>query len=291
MSSLQFVRSMVRALRRGDLFPPAGRVAPQAAPGGSRTEQPSPPAFNELPFVEVTHHHFPVAHLQKPIQILHLTDVHLRGQDAGLDALCAKISALRPDVVVLTGDVITKGWTMAAVDQFLAALPDAPLGRFAVMGNWEYWAGAPDAFWERRLKQDNITLLHNRSVDLGPLQLAGTDDALAGQPDLGAAFGGLRAGHPTVVLTHSPILFEEIARPGVDLVLAGHTHGGQVRLPGLGPVFLPRGSGDYPWGWYNKGQSWLFVGRGLGWSVAPWRWRAPPEIALIFMEAVSRKNP
>lgn len=291
MSSLQFVRSMVRALRRGDLFPSAGRVAPQGAPGGSRIEQPCPPSFNELPFLEVTHHYFPVAHLQQPVQILHLTDVHLRSQDAGLDALCAKISTLRPDLVVLTGDVITKGWTYAAVDQFLAALPDAPLGRFAVMGNWEYWAGASDAFWKKRLMLHNIHLLHNRSVNLGPLQLAGTDDALAGLPDVDAALGGLCSGLPTVVLTHSPILFDAIARPGVDLVLAGHTHGGQVRLPGLGPVFLPRGSGNYPWGWYKSNQSWLFVGRGLGWSVAPWRWQAAPEIALIFMEAGPRKNP
>jgi predicted MPP superfamily phosphohydrolase len=68
------------------------------------------------------------------------------------------------------------------------------------------------------------------------------------------------------------------------VVLAGHTHGGQVVLPGLGSFFLPRGSGAYPRGWYTLGGSHLFVSRGLGWSVAPLRVRCPPEIALVRLE-------
>ena len=88
---------------------------------------------------------------------------------------------------------------------------------------------------------------------------------------------------PALLLTHSPGIFPMLARPPVRVVLAGHTHGGQVRIPLLGPFFLPRGSGAYPWGWYEMEGVHLFVSRGIGWSVAPLRWRCPPEIARIRM--------
>jgi hypothetical protein len=133
--------------------------------------------------------------------------------------------------------------------------------------------------WEGHLGRHGITLLHDRNERVGGLTLVGTDDVLAGDPDLEAAFAGVSG--PVMVLTHSPAIFPRVVRPGVRVVLAGHTHGGQVRIPGLGPFFLPRGSGDYPWGWYEQDGAWMFVSRGLGWSVAPVRWGAPPEVAMI----------
>jgi hypothetical protein len=219
--------------------------------------------------------------LSKPVRILHLSDVHLREVEPRLQKLVEILRPLRPDLIVLTGDVLTRGWKDQAIDLLLSSLPPAPLGRFAVMGNWEYWSGAPEAFWAATLARYGIQLLHNRSVDLGPFQLAGTDDWLAGIPDLSATFAKVDPERPTVVLSHSPLIFPHLLKPGIQLVLSGHTHGGQVRLPLVGPIFLPKGSGNYPWGWYQQEGVWLFVNRGLGWSVAPFRWRAPPEIAWI----------
>ena len=254
------------------------------APGGSkvvsRTRGPA------LVDIEHTAHAVPVAGLAEPVSILQVTDLHLRGDDEVLAAATAVVSRLEADVVVLTGDVVTRGWTREAADRFLDALPPARLGRYAIMGNWEYWANAPVDTWRWFLDRHGVRLLVDENVDLGPVQLVGTDDMLAGRPDLARAFAGVDPGRPTVALTHSPALFPEVARPGVPLVLSGHTHGGQVVLPGVGSMFLPRASGDYPRGWYQHDTSWLFVCRGLGWSVAPVRFRCRPEVATVTLTGV-----
>ena len=79
----------------------------------------------------------------------------------------------------------------------------------------------------------------------------------------------------------TPALFPKLVHPKVPLVLAGHTHAGQIRLPKFGAFWVPRGSDHYIAGWYKRDNTHLFVSRGLGWSVAPIRVGAPPEIAWI----------
>lgn len=282
--ALRYLRGIARGVRRGDTFPAASRVPAAAAPLGSRVTDSTASAFNQLVAWETVEHGVAIPGLREPLRVLQLTDVHVRQVDAALDSLCARISAVEADLVVLTGDVVTRGWSREAADRFLAAIPRTRLGCHAIMGNWEYWAQAPPATWRYVLSRHGIPLLLDESVDLGPLQLVGTDDALAGTPDLARAFSGVDLALPTLVLTHSPALFDAIARPGVPLVLAGHTHGGQVLLPKIGSLFLPRGSGAYPAGWYSRGDSHLFVCRGLGWSVAPVRLACRPEIAVLRLE-------
>lgn len=283
-AAYRYARGIARGVRRGTIFPPCTRVAPVAAPGGSRVERRF--AGRALVDIEHTAHAVPVGKLPEPVSILQVTDLHLRGDDEVLAAATKVVSGLEADVVVLTGDVVTRGWTRTAADQFLASLPPARLGRYAIMGNWEYWAQAPVDTWRWFLERHGVRLLVDENLDLGPVQLVGTDDLLAGRPDLDRAFAGVDPHRPTVVLTHSPALFPQVARPGVPLVLSGHTHGGQVVLPAVGSMFLPRASGDYPWGWYQHGDTWLFVCRGLGWSVAPVRWRCRPEVATVTLTGV-----
>ncbi len=307
--ALTFARGLTRGVRRGDIFPGAGRVAPQPAPGGSKVLTRAPRGWNELGGWEVTEHVLPVRGLTERLRVLHVSDVHLRGPEPWVPALSAAIAASGgdspADLVVLTGDVITRGFHAEVAHRFLGALPPARLGTWAVIGNWEYWGLSSDtrsphdplytgsqpgqraqqrADWSAVLDAHGIPLLHNRSVRVGPIRIAGTDDALAGEPDVPAAYAELD-GTPTLTLTHSPALFDALAHPDVFAVLAGHTHAGQIRLPVLGPFFLPKGSGPYPWGWYGGAHGTrLFVHRGIGWSVAPVRWRAPPEIAWIVLE-------
>lgn len=280
-AGFRYVRGVSRGVRRGNTFPPEGRQPPREAPGGSTASPIRRLRLDERWDFQTTTHRVPIQGLTRPVRILHLTDVHLRGPEPWVDALCEAIRGLTPDLTVLTGDVVTRGFAERVVDQFLEAVPRAPMGRFAVIGNWEVWGGAPREYWEPFLGRHDIPLLHNRSVDLGPITLVGTDDLLSGTPDLDAAFADVPVDKPAVVLTHSPGLFPQLTRPPVRVVLAGHTHGGQVRLPALGPFFLPRASGPYPFAWYEQDGAWMYVNRGLGWSVAPWRWRAPPEIAWI----------
>ena len=271
---------MSRGVRRGTTFPEFGKAALQPAPGGTTVTRLAN-GWNELDRFELTDHVLAVPGLAEELTILHLSDVHLRGPGPWVDRLCALVSALPADLVVLTGDVVTRGYLPEVADQFLEAVPKSRLGTFAVIGNWEVWGGAPRQIWEAHLARHAIPLLHDRWVDLGVITLVGTDDFLSGKPDLDAAFAGVAGDRPIVVISHSPILFPQLARPGVCLVLSGHTHAGQVRLPVVGPFFLPRGSGPFPGGWYQQGETWLFVSRGIGWSIAPVRFRCPPELARV----------
>lgn len=279
--SYRYVRGVARAVRRGEMFPPSGRVDPAPAPEGTDTPARPWTTLNELDLLQTTTHRIRIPGLARPVRILHLTDLHLRTLDDWTRRLADQLRGLSADLVAITGDFVTRGWTHEAADHVLDAVPPAPLGRYAIMGNWEYWGGATASRWQRVVERHDITFLRDANRALPDFDLVGTDDDLAALPDLDKAFAGVTGARPVVVLTHSPGIFPRVVRPGVKLVLAGHTHGGQVRLPGLGPFFLPRGSGPYPWGWYRHEGAWMFVSRGIGWSVAPVRWRAAPELAFV----------
>lgn len=279
-----YVRGVSRGVARGHMFPPEGRLAVQTAPGGTEDPQPKLSPWRRLRgehqlFTEPVHR-VPIPGLTRPLEILHLTDVHLRGDDAWVAALCERMGRMRPDLVAITGDVVAREWTREAVERFLAGLPEAPLGRWAVMGNWEYWARLPPHLWRPILAAHRVELLVEARVDLGPLTLVGTDDCMAGKIDPERCVGDL-PDKPTVVLSHSPAAFPDLARPGVHLVLSGHSHAGQLRLPALGAFWVPKGTGPYIGGWYQHNSSWLYVGRGVGWSIAPLRLWCPPELARI----------
>ncbi|HKQ96336.1 MAG TPA: hypothetical protein VJV75_00530, partial [Candidatus Polarisedimenticolia bacterium] len=130
-----------------------------------------------------------------------------------------------------------------------------------------------------------IAVLHNRSVSIAPdgaspLALAGIDDRHAGKPDLDAALGGVPPGAPVILLSHNPDVLFDAARHGVALVLSGHTHGGQVRIPGL-PVLVRMSRYRLDEGQYRTGSTVLVVSRGLGVTGLPIRLFCPPEAVLL----------
>ncbi|MDF2694106.1 MAG: metallophosphoesterase, partial [Labilithrix sp.] len=112
--------------------------------------------------------------------------------------------------------------------------------------------------------------------------LAGLDDPMSGAPHLAAALEGAPSGATKIALFHSPELFDGIA-PSIDLALAGHTHGGQVRIPLLGALWLPPGSGRFVAGWYDapEGAARLYVSRGIGTSQLNVRLFCRPELAIV----------
>jgi hypothetical protein len=228
------------------------------------------------------HHRIRTPGLKAPVSLLHLTDVHVRGITPGLERLARALPRLQPDAVVLTGDLVARGFQPVAVHRLLASLPPAPLGRFAILGNWEHWAGVEVEPWRALLAQHGVTLLVDAWADVGPLRVGGTDDAYAGTPDWDRFLAAVPRG-PHVVLTHTPDAFPRLAAGGARLVLAGHTHGGQVRLPGLGAAWTPRGTGPYVHGWYEQGGAWLHVSAGLGWSLVPVRIGVPAEVAFVHL--------
>lgn len=270
------------AAQKGTMFPADSRRRPELAPGGTTRRVVAGGLLGralELERVDLVEHRLAVPELDRPLTLLQLSDVHLRQADHRLDRIVAALDGLRPDLVVLTGDIVTRGWTEAAVATLLEALPDAPLGTYAVMGNWEHWGDAAPEVWGPLLERHGVRLLMDEVVDLGGLSLAGTDDFYAGEPDATAVLRRLD-GRPAVVLSHSPGLFPALAKDRVRLVLSGHTHGGQVILPLLGAFFVPKGSGRFVAGWYRSGEAWLYVSVGVGWSLAPFRRGCPPELVL-----------
>ena len=124
---LPFLRNMSKAAGKGDFFPSKGPV--QGAPGGTRDDPPRADLLTRLQaergWFEYSQHTVPIAGLTESMTILHLTDVHLRDVDGDLHALCHRMSQARPDLLVITGDIVTRGWTENAVHRFLAALPPA----------------------------------------------------------------------------------------------------------------------------------------------------------------------
>jgi uncharacterized protein len=276
---LKHIKTMKSASRMGVFFPSQAR--PKPSPFGS-SEIPTrgwKRLWEEVEWFRISKHRFESDVFSQSLSILHLTDIHIRKSGDWLDKLCIQVQTRQPDLTVITGDIVTRGWEKSAVEQFFEAIPRGKYGTFAIMGNWEYWSEAKPAFWRPFLEKHNIRLLREEWVAFEGFCVAGTDDCLAGQSNPESWLHQLPSS--TIMLTHSPALFPRLVHPKIPLVLAGHTHAGQIRLPKIGAFWVPRGSDHYIAGWYQQEHTHLFVSRGLGWSVAPIRIGAPPEIAWI----------
>jgi predicted MPP superfamily phosphohydrolase len=162
----------------------------------------------------------------------------------------------------------------------------APLGVFLVRGNWEHWN--PDPGELKVYESAGVTFLNNdaRRLD-GNAWVVGIDDSLAGTPDPRRALAELPAGAFKIALFHSPAYFDSVEQR-IDLGLAGHTHGGQLRIPFLPPLWLQEGSGTYVEGWYERGQGRMYVSRGIGNSILEMRLACRPEIAVFQLEPPKR---
>jgi hypothetical protein len=226
--------------------------------------------------LEITRHTAPVP-VDSPLTIAHLTDLHTRGTGMIERAVLAAIADESPDLIVVTGDT-EDGGSLEGARDFFSRLR-APLGVWVVRGNWEHWRPAPGeaAFFA----SVGAHLLVNDGYLVRPdLFIAGLDDSRSGQADLTRALRGAPEHAARLALFHSPEAFDE-ARTQVDLALAGHTHGGQVRVPWLGALWVPPGSGRYEHGWYRGGRSRMYVSRGVGTSQIPVRLFCRPELAFI----------
>jgi predicted MPP superfamily phosphohydrolase len=192
-----------------------------------------------------------------PLRIAQLSDLHTHGVGVRERRMLDILDDEKPDAIVITGDSLAGyGGTFANVGDVLLQM-HAPLGVWIVRGNYENW----------KQMQHEHSFYANAGAHL--LLNSGT---LAGAPP----------GIYTILLFHSPAYFDRIAGK-VDLALAGHTHGGQVRPPFLPPLFLPKGCWPYVAGWYDAQgtNSKLYVNRGMGTSMLPIRFNSRPEVTII----------
>lgn len=236
-------------------------------------------AFAVEPYwLEVTHHSV-TAPMAPPIKIAHLTDIHTRGFGDRERRLLAILETERPDLIVVTGDTVVDHGSYELCRKVLSRL-HAPLGVWVVRGNWENWR--PVANERMFYAQAGVRFLLNQNHQVGtlPLWVVGLDDAMSGHPNLNAALVGVPPDVYTIGLIHSPAYFERVAGR-CHLVFAGHTHGGQIRLPFVGPVWLPAGCGRFLAGWYEAKGSRMYVSRGIGTSIIHARFLSRPELAFV----------
>lgn len=219
-------------------------------------------------------------------RIVHLSDLHCGPftPQARVAHWVRRANALKADLAVVTGDLITSGTDhVEDVAMALGGLK-APFGAFGCLGNHDYFG--TDGIVGPALEAQGVRVLSNRGVLLrrpgGTLYLAGVDDNWSERDDLGRALRDRPARVPTVLLAHDPALFPPASQAGVDLVLSGHTHGGQFAVPWLVRRFnLARLMTPFSSGLYRLGRTTLFVNHGLGTSGPPIRLGARPELALI----------
>lgn len=220
---------------------------------------------------------------EAPLRVAHLSDLHAPRDYVDARALAAAVAAFRPDLVVMTGDVVDRRGNEELVGM-LGAL-DARLGSYAVLGNWEREGGCSIERLRAAYDRAGFRLLVNERVALAgdaPVELVGLDDVRTGTPQLALVAAPPRDGARRLVLSHCPATFDTIVSASacrVD-VLAGHTHGGQIAPLGVA-IFTPHGSGPYVHGWYGRGGHRMYVSRGLGNSLLPFRIGARPELALL----------
>lgn len=218
-----------------------------------------------------------------PLRVVLISDVHVAGPDMPpkrLERIVDQVNRLRPDLVLIAGDLVSDKALRTHSYKFADAL--APLGRLkaarlAVLGNHDHWRDAPAA--RRALARAGVTLIENRAVRFKGLTIAGLDDMYAGRPD--PRLLRRKLAQPVILLTHSPQVVR-ILPPGERLVLAGHTHCGQIVLPGIGPLgSLLNGKRGIACGIvHRKGRDFV-VTAGLGTSIIPLRYGAPPDLWLL----------
>jgi predicted MPP superfamily phosphohydrolase len=229
--------------------------------------------------------------LPRALRVAFLSDLHV-GSHAGDVARLARIAdeaaALAPDLALFGGDYINMqlfggGRVPPRVVAALLARIKAPLGRFAILGNHDYVYGEVDV--AAALTDHGIIVLdharHTVTVGNHALDIVGLPDAHVVRPQLRPLLDALSPEQPAIVLTHDPVWFKHVP-PGPFLTLAGHTHGGQIRLPGIGVL---KNSSRAPLRWTHgliaEEGRFLYVSAGLGTSAIPLRIGVPPEFAVI----------
>lgn len=243
--------------------------------------------------VEFSFYTLPLPHLPPALEglrIVHISDVHypFHMEKGLLRKLMDLVNEEKPDLVVLTGDLVsTRMAERMEAPEMLGSIVSR-YGIFAVLGNHDYCYGRHELM--RKLGQCAITVLKNEHALTGPpgcpIQILGLDDPSTFRDEPEVLFSTPVDACLKIVITHSPGGIKNLLEHKIDLILAGHTHGGQIRLPLLGGMYFPvRSMREYDAGWFRRRDIRIFVNRGLGFAVFPVRFLCPREIAFFTLTA------
>lgn len=231
------------------------------------------------------------------LRVVQISDFHLEEytEPFFLEEVVNHVNRLAPDLVLLTGDYITRGTLTGLVESHAAHRCAEILStircpqKFCILGNHDVAVDA--AMVTAALEARGLPVLRNRyeTLSLGGdhLHIGGTADPVTDIPDLSTAVPAHPAG-PVLLMVHAPDFVDSVVEhpraPLIDLMLSGHTHGGQIRLPLLGAVILPALGQKYVEGHFQFGSLQLYVNRGLGTVGVPARWNCAPEITLFTLQ-------
>jgi hypothetical protein len=231
------------------------------------------------------------------LRVAVISDLHVGSPFNGVEKLERVVDETqdaRPDLVLLAGDFViqgVRGGRFVAPEVTGAKLGElaVPVGVFAVLGNHDWWLDGPRV--RQAFEASRIPVLENRAVELRrgdcAFWLVGIGDFWEGAPDVDGTLGSVPPGAPVLVLTHNPDVFPDVP-DRVALTIAGHTHGGQVRVPFVGRPIVPSKYGErFAIGPVAEGGRHLFVTPGVGTSILPVRFLVPPEISLLELRAGS----
>ncbi|HEY7532141.1 MAG TPA: metallophosphoesterase [Nitrospiraceae bacterium] len=223
-------------------------------------------------------------HVMTGRRAVHLSDLHLDHYLPRHDTILTTVRQLSPHWIFVTGDLLNVPEGLPNLFRFLTRLRGiAPV--FVTLGNHDHYSGVPIDEYSELADRYKITLLVNQSVFIpttaGELAVVGVDDPSLHRADLDC-IPPLAENRYTLLLAHAPNILDQLEPDHhVDLILCGHSHGGQWRFAGIPTFWLPPGCSGRIEGEHVKSEHRLYVNRGLGWSFLPFRFNCRPEIVLI----------
>jgi predicted MPP superfamily phosphohydrolase len=215
---------------------------------------------------------------------VHISDLHLDYYLPRHDVFVQTIAELRPDWIFVTGDLLNVPDGLPHLFRFLSHLRNlAPV--CVTLGNHDHYSGVPVADFIELSDRHKLHLLINQTIVIplsgGELCVVGLDDPTTHRADV-TCIPHRVPGRYTVVLAHAPVVLDLLDPDhAVEIILCGHSHGGQWRFGSVHPFWLPYGCRGRAHGHYTQDGQRLYVNRGLGWSLVPLRWNCSPEIVLL----------
>jgi predicted MPP superfamily phosphohydrolase len=247
------------------------------------------PLFIERHRFQINTYKIPVPNLPASFNgftIVQITDIHygLFMPLGVVKKLFAGVKSLKKDIIVCTGDNVNQHKKTTQIDAIWPELLklSAPHGVYSVLGNHDHWADfSRSLYWLDKSGQN----VRHRAVPIQngteKIWIGGCGDYMEDAIGLDKAFGNVPPEDCKIALAHNPDTADTFFKTRVDLMICGHTHGGQVNIPFWGPPILSVHNKAYSSGFISTPKTRLFISKGLGWAILPIRFNCLPEIAIL----------
>lgn len=216
-------------------------------------------------------------------KIVQISDLHLNRYGAKEEKVVSILKNIKPDLLIISGDFYGREYNLTGIEDFIDRIKDTITADIlATYGNWDHMGGIIKL--ESLLESKNLTLLNNNNTRIMKgndfINIAGVDDPYTGYDKIKSALSGIDFDHFTILVAHAPDITKNLNSEKFDLIISGHTHGGQVSFPLLQKIWVPTDT-DYVRGMYDTQWGKLYINRGIGTSLLPVRFFCSPEITVF----------